>query len=250
MTSVFNTLLIELQARITTALPDTPAIPGIRYVEQDLGQIDVYETKPAVPDTGVLVDYISTNYVQRQLKAQWAEMNINLKLYMFNASSSNSLAPLATKEKALFYYELESKLYLILQDWTANGLLMLPMKRVSSGSEKRDDGIRVRNIVFKATYEDRTLNNGGIIVPPINPVAFRIDFNTAVAGNSVQDDRLKGKTVAHILEVSWEGDDKFEPIAIGDPTADQVKLDHVAGTLTFLNDYVAGDAIWAMVLTS
>jgi hypothetical protein len=250
MTSVFNTLLIELQARILTALPDTPDIPGIRYVEQDMGQIDVYDIRPAVPDTGVLIDYISTNYIQRQLKAQWAEMNINLKLYMGNFSSSNSLAPLNVREKALFYYEMESKLYLILQDWKANDLLMLPMKRVSSSSEKREDGIRVRNIIFKATYEDRTLATGGIIIPPINPVAFRIDFSTAIGGNTIQDNRLKGLTIAHILEVSWEGDDKFVPIGTGTPTEDEVLLDTVAGTLTFKNDYEADDIIWAMVLTS
>lgn len=250
MTSVFNTLLIESQARIGVALPDTPAVPGIRYVEQDLGQIDNYDVRPAVPDVGVLIDFTQTVYEQKQLKTQWAQMIINFRLYFLTIGNSSNLAPLGVREKALFYYELESKLYLIMQDWKVEGLLMLPLKRISASSEKRNDGIRVRNIAFKCTYEDRTLDTGGIIIPPVNPHFFRIDFDTSIAGNTVTDSRLIGKTVAHILSVSWEGDDKFVPIVTGNPTEKQVKLDYIAGTLTFLNDYTAGDAIWALVLTS
>lgn len=249
MTSVFNILLTELQARILAALPDTADVPGIRYVEQDLGQIDQFEVRPAVPDIGVLVDFVDTPYVQRQFKAQWAEMVINLRLYFTQYSTSNSLAALSIREKALYYYELEAKLYLILQDWKVNGLLMLPMKRIRATSEKRNDGIRVRNIGFKCTYEDRTLDTGGVIVPPVGTYLFRIDFDTFIDTTKVYDARLIGKTIAHIVQVSREGDDKYKVIGTGIVGAKEVKLDATEGTLQFLTTILPDESIWAQVLT-
>lgn len=167
---------------------------------------------------------------------------------MINTNSSNSLAPLSVREKALYFHELEAKLYLILQDYKANDLLMIGMKRINASTEKRNDGISVRNIQFKFMYDDRTLGTGGVIIPPINNLYFRIDFDTSAGGVYVQDDRLKGKTIAHIMQVSREGDDKFQPIGSGIPTAKQVKLDATAGTLQFLNTILPDEVIWCHVL--
>lgn len=153
MTSIFNQLLILLQAKILADIPDSEATPGIRYIEQDLAQLDVYETRPAISFPGLLIDYASTVYEQKQNKAQWGQMNIAMRLAFDQWGSSSSLAPEDARIKALAYYEIENKIYLSLQDFTAGGLLMLPLKRVSASTEKRTD-FRVRIIVFRATYED------------------------------------------------------------------------------------------------
>lgn len=149
-------LLIKLQTKLLADIPDSEATPGIRMVEQDLAQIDVYETRPAVSFPCVLVDFPSTNYEQKQFKAQWAQMNIQLRLAFDQWSSSSSLSTEDIRRKAMAYYDIENKIYLSLQDWTADGLLMLPLKRVSDAKEKRED-FRVIAITFKATYEDRGL---------------------------------------------------------------------------------------------
>jgi hypothetical protein len=159
MTSIFNQLLIKLQNKLMADISDSETTPGIRYVDQDLGQVDVYDTRPAVSFPCVLIDFSQTLYEQKQFKTQWAKMNINLRLVFDPYSASNSLAAESVREKALAYYEIENKIYLSLQEWNADGLLMLPMKRIASSTEKRDDKLRIRNIVFTAIFEDRSLQS-------------------------------------------------------------------------------------------
>lgn len=248
MTSIFNALLVKLQDKLVAAIPDSADTPGIRLVDQDFGQVDIYEVRPAVSFPCVLVDYSNTEYVQKQFKAQWAEMNIVLRLAFDPWSKSSSLSPMEVREKALKYFEIEQKIYLTLQDWTADGMLMLPLKRMSAVSEKREDKFRVRQITFKATYEDRSLQGGGIINAPINPAKTRIDWVALADTHSLFDNRLKGKSAAHITHVSWEGNDVFQVTTEGVPTAKQVKLDNAAGSLTFLNEVSQGDHVWCEVL--
>jgi hypothetical protein len=157
MTSVFNQIFIAIQNKILTEIPDSTATPGIRYIEIDMGQLENYSTRPAVSFPCLLIDYTSTTYLQRQHKAQWGEMLINFKLAFDTWGNSSSLSSEELRKLALRYYEIENKIYLALQDWNAEGLLMQPLKRVSASSEKREDNFRVRDIVFKATYEDRGL---------------------------------------------------------------------------------------------
>lgn len=93
------------------------------------------------------------------------------------------------------------------------------------------------------------LNINEFLTPPINPNVKRIPWiATGAEPNIVQSNFLIGKTIAEILQVSWEGDDKFEVIDAGDPTAKQVRLDGSAGTLRFLNDFDPGDYIYAIII--
>lgn len=251
MTSVFNALLIKLQERLVAAIPDSVGTPGIRYVEQDLGQLDFYATRPAISFPAVLVDYTVTTYEQKQMKTQWAQLSgIQLRLAFDPLSNTSSLTPLQVREKGLQYFEIEQKIYLTLQDWTADGLLMLPMKRISAATEERQDPFRVRRIGFKSTYEDRTLQEGSIIVPPINPVAIRLEWESPGNQNYVYSQRLVGITKEHIQQVSYEGDDKFFVVTEGGPTDKQVRLDNVAGRLIFKNDLETRDQVWCQVLNS
>jgi len=248
MASVFNQLLFKLQSKILASIPDSVGTPGIRMVDQDMGQVDFYTVRPAVPFPCLLVDYNNTEYVQQQFKSQWGQMLIKMRLAFDPWSKSNSLAPMDVREKALIYYEIEDKLYLALQDYYADGLLMLPLKRVSAKTEKdRTDKLRIREIIFKATYQDLGLQNGGIYAAPLNPATSRLDWVAEAEINYVQHNSLIGKNIAHIEEVSWEGNDIFEPIAAGDPTEKQVLLDPVLGRLTFKNNFEIGDYIWCNV---
>lgn len=252
MTSIFNALLIKLQNKLMASIPySTDDRTGIRYVDQDLGQIDNYKMKPSISMPAVLVDFTNTTYDQKQMKAQWAQMNISLRLVFDPYSFSNSLTDQQYREMALIYYETEGRIYLSLQDWNADGLLMLPLKRISAATERReDDRLRVRNITFKATYEDKTLQQGAIIIPPINPVTTRLEWTATGGQNFVFSERLKGITKEYIQQVSWEGDDKFFVITEGLPTDKQVLLDNVQGRLIFLNDQDAGANVWCQILNN
>lgn len=153
--SKFGQLFLALQAKVLADIPDSPATPGIRLVDMDFRQIDQPGTRPPIASGGNLyVDFANTIYEQRQLKTQMAQMDILLRLAFDPYSSSASIAPQAVREKALAFFEIEHKLYVCLQDWTADGLLTVPMKRISAVTEERPDQLRVRDIVFKATCGD------------------------------------------------------------------------------------------------
>lgn len=155
MTSLFNQLLIKLQTRILAQVPDDGNDTGIRYIDQDFAQLEVYDTRPSVAFPCALIDYNQTVYKDLQLKSQLCTLNMNVRLGFDPYSSSNSLTDEATREKALSFYEIENKIYLAIQDWNADGLLTIPFKRISAITEKRQDKFRVRVIAFRASYEDR-----------------------------------------------------------------------------------------------
>jgi hypothetical protein len=158
MDALFNRLLIEIQTKVAAALPYVPATRiGIAYVDQDLGQADVYDIKPDILMPALLIDFNVPQYEQKQFKVQWGNLIMSAQLIFDPYHQSSSLQAQAIKEMALVYYETENKLYTIFQDWTANGLLMKPFRRISAVSEKNDLRLRKRNIVFGATYEDKAL---------------------------------------------------------------------------------------------
>ena len=114
----------------------------------------------ALPWLGI--DFIEVQYEQKQLKVQWAKIRIRFRLCFDPWGSSSSLAPEETREKALAYYEIENKLYLVLQDWryeqtpgSGDYLLMKGLRRISAVTEARKDTLRVRDIEFECTLEDR-----------------------------------------------------------------------------------------------
>lgn len=155
MNSIFNRLLINMQTKLTTEVPDVPdGARGIRYIDQDLGQLDFYETTPNVSFPCVLVDFGQTVYQERH-GSQFAKMTITLRLGFNPYSNSSNLTPAEYREKALEYYEIEDKIFKSLQDWDGGSLLMLSMIRKEAATEKRQDIMRVRTLTFEATYEDQ-----------------------------------------------------------------------------------------------
>lgn len=155
MNSIFNRLLINLQTKLMADVPDNPSgARGIRYIDQDLGQLDIYETVPNVSFPCVLVDFVQTQYREMQ-GSQWAKMTIILRLGFNPYSGSSNLTPEEYREKALEYYEIEDLIFKSLQDWNGEGLLMNPMIRKEATTEKRQDIMRVRTLTYEATYNDQ-----------------------------------------------------------------------------------------------
>lgn len=92
------------------------------------------------------------------------------------------------------------------------------------------------------------LDVNGIVTPPVNPRRMRLEWiATGAEPNKVQNNALIGKTKAQVTHVSWEGNDVFQVIDEGNPTAKQVRLDNAEGSLRFANDFEADDYIWAIV---
>lgn len=151
MKSLYNRLLIALQAHITANLP------AIKYVELDLGQLELYETRPAVAFPCALVR-IAGNYQQRQFNTQINNFTLTVKLAFDVYGNTSNLVPQAAREKALEYFETEQELYLQLQNWDAGGLLITGLTRISDADQYADDGMRKRLVTFTGSFADDTLN--------------------------------------------------------------------------------------------
>jgi hypothetical protein len=148
MDSFFAQVLVKLQDRIKEFVPE------IRYIDQDLGQLEWYQDRPAVSFPCVLIDFNNTTYDQMQLDQQWGNASFTLRLGFPQYSSSNNLVPDTVKEKALQYYEIENRLYKAVQGYDADGL-MQPCTRVNAASERREeDNFRVRVLTFTTTFQD------------------------------------------------------------------------------------------------
>lgn len=146
--SFFAQLFIKLQTRIQQK------VPAIKWVDQDLGQLEWYEQRPSVAWPCVLIDFNSTTYDQMPGNEQWGNATFVLRLGFPAFSAANSATPQATKENGLQYYELEQLLYQAIQGYDADGLIQ-PATRLSAYTEKREgDNFRIRALVFNTTFQD------------------------------------------------------------------------------------------------
>lgn len=146
--SFFALMLLAMQDRIKDKVPE------IKYMDQDLGQLEEDTDRPRVAWPCLLVDFPLCNYDEMQGLTQWANLTIQLRLGFNPFSSANAATPLPYRQDALKYYELEMKVYKALQAWDADGLCQ-PLTRVSGNTERgRDDLFRVRTMNFTTTFMD------------------------------------------------------------------------------------------------
>ena len=171
MTSLFAQLYLAIQAQIETLL-DTEGKKVIKWIDQDMGQLETYKERPSVSFPCVLIDFPTAQYSEEGEKVQWAAINISIRLGFAPFTSANSVAPDISKEAALQYYEIENALVACLYGFTA-GDCVQPMIRVSAATERRDDSYRVREIMFSTATEDDTMKEA------VNSVATSLVVTTA-----------------------------------------------------------------------
>lgn len=156
--SWFAQVLIKLQQRIKEYVPE------IRFIDQDLGQLEWYDIRPAVTFPCVLIDFNDTEYEQMQLGQQWASVSFTLRLGFPPYSSSNNLAPDALKEVALKYYEIENRLYKAIQGYDADGLMQPATRRRVASEKREEDNFRVRVLGFTTSFLDDEARGAATIV--------------------------------------------------------------------------------------
>lgn len=147
--SPFANLYLKVMARLLEQVPE------LRYIDQDMGQLEHYEIRPAVsfPCALIEVDEFDFSEVGSQLR-QIGEGFVIIRLGTPAFSPANNLAPAAVREKALDYYNVEEKIYQALHGWNADGFSKLLRRK--SKREERNDTIKVRVMVFATSFDDDT----------------------------------------------------------------------------------------------
>ncbi len=148
VTAPIANIYLQIVAQLKTACPN------IAYIDQDLGQLEHYELRPAVSLPCALIDIDDIAFEHNGDNAQTGEGIVQVRIAHQPYSASNSLAPDEVRQKALDYYEREQDVYLALQGFSHDNFRDL--NRVSAKTEKRNDPLRVRVIRFRFGMEDYT----------------------------------------------------------------------------------------------
>ncbi len=164
VTSPFAAIHLAIIERITAKAP------AIRYIDQDLGQLDNYDLRPAVSWPAVLIDVADDwAYTENNsLGHQQATGSIVLRLALVKYTDSNNLTPANIRANGLQYFEAEQQVIAALHHWAPPGCSRLLRRRAFT--EKRDDDIRVRNITFAISFTDMVAQPATTTVPRPAPV--------------------------------------------------------------------------------
>lgn len=150
----FGELLIAIQKHMATAVPE------IKYMNIDLGQLEFYTLdSPSVSWPCLLVDFNDTNYSDLLEGVQEGEMMVNFRLGFAPFSQTSNLQGDEIKRLGLRYFSIENKVHAALHGWQplrADGEpLCQPFYRRRASTERREeDAFRVRGMYFSTAFHD------------------------------------------------------------------------------------------------
>jgi hypothetical protein len=156
--SPFANLYESVMARIKEK------VPAIKYIDQDMGQLENYGLRPAVGFPCLLIDTDEFEFSEQGNDSrQLGDGFIIIRMGVPAWSSSSGFTPAAIREKALQYYEIENEIFKALHRWSPDGFNRLLRRKVRT--EKRDDEIRVRIIAFQVLYTDESAVKNKTLAP-------------------------------------------------------------------------------------
>lgn len=165
MNNYFGQLFLDLSLYLKTAVPE------LRWIDQDFGQLEHFEIRPEVSFPCALIDFVSASYSGLANLSQVGDVAINIRLGFAPFSQSYHGAPMDVKEKALEFYNLEQKVYQALQGWSPEKegeQYTQAFIRQSAMTEQRDGdriGMRVRVLTFVTQLEDHSAPGTFTVVP-------------------------------------------------------------------------------------
>lgn len=143
--SAFANLFEAITARLDSVVTE------IRYINHDFGQLE--EPRPSVSWPCALFDFDEFELSETGNKPkQLADGFVQVRLGLQQWSKTSNIATEQVREKGLQYYEVEQKVYAALHNWAPAGFSRLLCRK--RFTEKRDDDVRVRVLVFAISYEE------------------------------------------------------------------------------------------------
>lgn len=128
-------------------------VPEIRYIEQDMGQLENYEIKPPVSWPCALIDVDDLDFSEAGSNlVQLVEGFIQVRVGLVQYTQSNNLVPTNIRENSYKYLEYVDKVNKVLHGWNAPGFGKLLRRKAVT--EKRDDDIRVKILRYAVSYKE------------------------------------------------------------------------------------------------
>ncbi len=146
-------------------------VPALKWIAEDIGQLDI--ENPPVSFPCALISYTNSTYEELGNMNQGGLVTINIRL-AFNAHADTyAVAPESHLDASLERFEVENNVYKALHGWgDEDGFQGL--SRVSSASERRADGMKVRELQFTTYYID------GSAVPVYTAQAVSLNVNGGI----------------------------------------------------------------------
>lgn len=146
--SYYAQMFAAMQERIASEVPE------IKWTDLDIGQLEHYDIRPSVNFPCALIDFPSTNFSGEFNQVQFATQLIQCRLAFAPFSNTNNITPEDVRGLGLQYFEIEWKLYKAFQGWCPASEICQPLTRIADGTEKRDDALKVRVLMFNTSSED------------------------------------------------------------------------------------------------
>ena len=157
--SYFALLFLAIQKRIRQLIPE------LIWVDHEWSQLENYEPIPSILRPCLLIDITPSDFSNEGNQVQWSDVTVQLRLAFPRVTGPDTLSGQAVK-----FYELEHKIYTTLQGWqptdTNGNAIGQPLNRLQVSTEKREDDIRVRVLLYKTAFEDASAMPATTIVTP------------------------------------------------------------------------------------
>jgi hypothetical protein len=153
MKSFFAQAYLAIQDRLT---PLKAAYPDL-FIEQDFGQEQFEQWRPATGFPAILIDFPECSYSHTGQSSQIAEATISIRILDAPFEQSYEGAPLETKEGAINIFELEAEICALLHGWQPelDPPICQNLMRTRAGSNNRNSiGLRIREITFTTQFDD------------------------------------------------------------------------------------------------
>lgn len=155
-------IFLEIQQRIKDKVPE------VKWIDQDLGQLEFYTERPAVLFPCVLIDFDDITFSDMGNHAQICSCIVKLRVAFNVIQHSNSVTPQPQLSKALEIFDVMKKLHQYLHGWSGTNFGELTRQRQSA--EPREDNLRVYVMQFAVNYEEYTDDDSTQQIPTPTPM--------------------------------------------------------------------------------
>ena len=181
MISLFAQLFIAIQNRIKAITIDRSA-PVFPWIDQDLMQLESHngDDRPPVSWPACTIDIDDSAFTNRGDLSQSGKVRVCIRIGFPPFSSSSNITPAGYRNKALYYYDLEQAVHLSIHGWTP-GVVTIDdttdpattvdlsdvfghFIRTGAKTEKRNDRIRVRELMYEIALVDNTTSEETTLV--------------------------------------------------------------------------------------
>lgn len=142
-------LLTDIQERLNSK------VTNLKYIDEDWGQLDDYSPNFPVQWPCCLVDCFAANYENEGKKVQLGLVTIRLLIGDVKLTNSSQKAPAGQKTQSKSFYLLMKDIYKALHGYTGHDHYS-SLIRIREGRIKRNDGVRVHEMLFTVEIKDIT----------------------------------------------------------------------------------------------